>query len=177
LCVPLVGDLLNFASVATNVSRRAKRAIFSSLPQDPCFPCKQLLACCRRQCILSSSVASSLRHSFTAFNNMTPVTSLGHHSQHLSIAHQSLLPSVGVLQTAIDSAQPHGILFVASAGNDGLDTDVTPHYPSSMNNTNVLAVGASDDTDDLWTESNYGKTTVQVTICNSFSTVCIVPLW
>jgi len=74
--------------------------------------------------------------------------------------------SVGVLQTAIDSAQSHGILFVASAGNDGLDTDVTAHYPSSMNNTNVLSVGASDNTDDLWTESNYGKTTVQVTIRN-----------
>ena len=72
----------------------------------------------------------------------------------------------GVLQTAIDSAQSHGILFVASAGNDGLDTDVTPHYPSSMNNTNVLAVGASDSTDDLWAESNYGKTTVQVMMCN-----------
>ena len=150
---------------------------FHHYNQEPCFPYIELLVLFRSQCIPSSSVASFLRHSFTAFNNMTPVTSLGHHSQHLSIAHQKLLPTVGVLQTAIDSAQSHGILFVASAGNDGLDTDVTAHYPSSMNNTNVLSVGASDDTDDLWTESNYGKTTVQVTICNSFSTVCIVPLW
>ena len=31
-----------------------------------------------------------------------------------------------------------------------------------MNNTNVMAVGASDSSDDLWAESNYGKTTVQV---------------
>lgn len=69
---------------------------------------------------------------------------------------------VCAMQTAIDSAETHGILFVASAGNDGLDTDVTAHYPSSMNNTNVLAVGASDSSDDLWAESNYGKTTVQV---------------
>ncbi len=161
--IPLIGNLLIFASVALNGSRRAKRAIFSSLPQKPCFPRKQLLAFCRSQCILSTSVASFLRHSFTAFN-LSHL--LGYHSQHLGIAHQSLLPNVGVLQTAIDSAQSHGILFVASAGNDGLDTDVTAHYPSSMNNTNVLSVGASDDTDDLWTESNYGKTTVQVTICN-----------
>lgn len=67
------------------------------------------------------------------------------------------------MQTAIDAAETHGILFVASAGNDGLDTDVTAHYPSSINSSIVLSVGASDDTDSLWAESNYGKTTVQVT--------------
>lgn len=89
-------------------------------------------------------------------------------SLRIRVYHQT----VGVLQTAIDSAQSHGILFVASAGNDGLDTDVTAHYPSSMNNTNVLSVGASDDTDDLWTESNYGKTTVQVTTCNVKQLFC-----
>lgn len=89
---------------------------------------------------------------------------ISHNSSRLRI--RVCYQTVGVLQTAIDSAQSHGILFVASAGNDGLDTDVTPHYPSSMNNTNVLAVGASDSTDDLWTESNYGKTTVQVIMCN-----------
>ena len=66
------------------------------------------------------------------------------------------------LQTALDSAQTHGTLFVASAGNDGVNTDVTPHYPSSMNNSIVLAVGASTSDDTLWTESNYGKTTVQM---------------
>ena len=67
-----------------------------------------------------------------------------------------------MLQTAIDSAEAHGTLFVASAGNDGVDTDVTAHYPSSMNSSIILAVGASDSTDALWARSNYGKTTVQV---------------
>lgn len=67
-----------------------------------------------------------------------------------------------LLQTALDAAQTHGTLFVASAGNDGVDTDVTPHYPSSMNNTIVLAVAASTDVDGLWAQSNFGKTTVQM---------------
>lgn len=66
------------------------------------------------------------------------------------------------MQAAMDSAQPHGPLFVASAGNDGEDTDITPHYPSSMNNSIVLAVGASTSDDTLWTGSNYGRTTVQM---------------
>lgn len=66
------------------------------------------------------------------------------------------------LQAAIDSAEKHGTLFVASAGNDGVDTDTTAHYPSSMNSSIVLAVGASDSSDNLWARSNYGKTTVQV---------------
>jgi len=66
------------------------------------------------------------------------------------------------LQTAIDSAETHGALFVASAGNDGVNTDTTAHYPSSMNNSIVLSVGASDSNDNLWTRSNYGKSTVHV---------------
>jgi subtilisin family serine protease len=53
-------------------------------------------------------------------------------------------------------------LFVASAGNDGVNTDTTAHYPSSMNNSIVLSVGASDSNDNLWTRSNYGKSTVHV---------------
>ena len=67
-----------------------------------------------------------------------------------------------VLQAAVNAAEKRGILFVASAGNDGTDTDVTPHYPSSMNNSNILAVGASTANDAMWKHSNYGKTTVHM---------------
>ena len=66
------------------------------------------------------------------------------------------------LQTAIDSAEAKGVLFVASAGNDGVNTDVKDHYPSSLNSSVVLSVGASDVNDNLWARSNYGKTTVHV---------------
>ena len=66
------------------------------------------------------------------------------------------------MQAAIDSAERHGALFVASAGNDGVNTDTTAHYPSSLNSSIVLSVGASDSTDNLWARSNYGKSTVHV---------------
>ena len=56
----------------------------------------------------------------------------------------------GAVQTAIDQATQRGVLFVASAGNDGVNTDTTPHYPSSLPDDIVLAVGASTRTDTLW---------------------------
>lgn len=66
------------------------------------------------------------------------------------------------LQKAVDSAEAHGALFVASAGNEGANTDKTAHYPSTMNNSNILAVGATNSNDELWARSNYGKATVHV---------------
>lgn len=66
------------------------------------------------------------------------------------------------LQAAIDSAEAHGALFVASAGNEGVDTDTVAHYPSTMNNSIILSVGATNQNDELWPRSNYGKTTVHV---------------
>ena len=43
-----------------------------------------------------------------------------------------------------------------------MNTDTTAHYPSSLNSSIVLSVGASDSSDNLWTHSNYGKSTVHV---------------
>ena len=51
---------------------------------------------------------------------------------------------------------------MASAGNDGVNTDTVAHYPSSMNSSIILAVGASNSNDELWARSNYGKSTVHV---------------
>ncbi|MBN1192280.1 MAG: S8 family serine peptidase [Coriobacteriia bacterium] len=58
-------------------------------------------------------------------------------------------------------------LFVCAAGNGGADgigddNDVTPHYPSSFDLPNILAVGASDNRDALGSFSNYGLTSVDV---------------
>lgn len=55
-----------------------------------------------------------------------------------------------------------GKLFVASAGNAGEDTDENPHYPSGYNLDNIIAVCATNLNDDLWTESNYGRETVDL---------------
>ncbi|MEM6719279.1 MAG: S8 family serine peptidase [Bacteroidota bacterium] len=45
-----------------------------------------------------------------------------------------------LLQQFIEEA--NDILVVTSAGNRGLDNDITPHYPSSYESDNVLAVAA-----------------------------------
>ena len=56
------------------------------------------------------------------------------------------------LEDAIILSDSAGILFVTAAGNDGIDTDNNPHYPSTYDVPNVIAVAASDALDDrsLW---------------------------
>ena len=62
----------------------------------------------------------------------------------------------------INKANANGILFVAAAGNSGTNNDVTPHYPSSYNTPNMIAVAATDNNDKLAYFSNYGATSVQL---------------
>ncbi len=63
------------------------------------------------------------------------------------------------LRLAIEEA---GTLFVAAAGNDALDNDIIPHYPSSYDLDNVIAVAASDWEDGLASFSNYGRQSVDL---------------
>src|SRR4051795_6573218 len=54
------------------------------------------------------------------------------------------------------------VLFVVAAGNDGLNNDVTPHFPCNYgappyNLPNVLCVAATDQNDALASFSNYGS--------------------
>jgi len=66
------------------------------------------------------------------------------------------------LYDAIERANRSGILFIAAAGNSGLNNDVTPHYPSSYGNTNIIAVASITSTGGLSSFSNYGATTVDL---------------
>jgi subtilisin family serine protease len=63
---------------------------------------------------------------------------------------------------AIQDANLNGILFVAAAGNSGVNTDTSPHYPSSYNLPNIIAVAATDHNDNLASFSNFGATTVDI---------------
>ncbi len=63
---------------------------------------------------------------------------------------------------AIDAAGNSGVLFMFAVGNDGEDNDIKPHYPSSYNSENIIAVGISDKNDQLVSWSDYGLTTVDV---------------
>lgn len=67
-----------------------------------------------------------------------------------------------VIEAAISELQSAGILLVTAAGNDGVDTDQYPHYPSSYANPNVISVGDSDDNDEISWYSNYGLRSVDV---------------
>jgi subtilisin family serine protease len=62
----------------------------------------------------------------------------------------------------INKANTNNMLFVAAAGNSGTDNDVTPHYPSSYNAPNVVAVAATDNNDMLAAFSSYGRTSVHL---------------
>ena len=53
-------------------------------------------------------------------------------------------------------------LFVAAAGNSGMDTDVTPFFPSSYDCANLLSVAATDSSDAKASFSNYGLTSVDM---------------
>lgn len=66
------------------------------------------------------------------------------------------------LSDSIRAAGDTGVLFVAAAGNDGLDTDLTPHFPSSYDLPNVVSVAATDNRDARWFSSNHGRVSVDL---------------
>ena len=66
------------------------------------------------------------------------------------------------LADAIERANAANILFVAAAGNSGVNNDASPHYPSSYTNANIIAVASITSTGGLSSFSNYGATTVDI---------------
>ena len=71
-------------------------------------------------------------------------------------------PEDSALREAIAAAGRAGIVWCASAGNDGLDNDAQPRFPSSYDVATILAVAASDSSDLLPAWSNYGATSVDL---------------
>lgn len=62
----------------------------------------------------------------------------------------------------INKTNTNDMLFVAAAGNSGLNNDATSSYPSNYNAPNVVAVAATDNRDSLASFSNYGSKTVDL---------------
>ncbi|MDX6593344.1 MAG: hypothetical protein QOJ13_2540 [Gaiellales bacterium] len=62
----------------------------------------------------------------------------------------------------ITKANTSNMLFVAAAGNDGRNTDTTPNYPSSYTAPNMVAVAATDNSDQRASFSNYGVASVDL---------------
>lgn len=66
------------------------------------------------------------------------------------------------LADVIEKANKSNVLFVAAAGNDSSNNDVSKHYPSSYEHPNVVAVAATTNQDTLARFSNYGFKSVHI---------------
>ena len=66
------------------------------------------------------------------------------------------------LHDAIDRADAAGILFIAAAGNETVDNDASPHYPSSYDNANIISVASITSTGALSSFSNWGASSVDI---------------
>ena len=66
------------------------------------------------------------------------------------------------LRDAIAASGEAGMLFVASAGNNGRDTDLAPSYPASFDLPNIISVANTNNRDLRVPASNWGATTVDL---------------
>lgn len=66
------------------------------------------------------------------------------------------------LSDAIARAGDAGILFIAAAGNDGVDNDTNDSYPSNYPHANIIAVASITSSGDLSSFSQWGATTVDI---------------
>ncbi len=64
--------------------------------------------------------------------------------------------------SAINYARQHNVLFVAAAGNESNDNNISPFYPASYNLPNIISVAATDQGDQLAYFSNYGSNKVHL---------------
>ncbi|RZA09437.1 MAG: protease [Proteobacteria bacterium] len=66
------------------------------------------------------------------------------------------------LRDAVARSEKAGVLFVASAGNDGTNNDRVPSYPGAFDLPNVIAVAATNSADALVSFSNFGANSVDL---------------
>lgn len=67
-----------------------------------------------------------------------------------------------VVEAAIRAHGEAGITFVAAAGNDGRDTDLSPAYPGGYDLPNVIVVGSHSSSGSLAGSSNFGAASVDL---------------
>lgn len=66
------------------------------------------------------------------------------------------------LYNAINQAKQAGVLFIAAAGNAGMNNDSYNVYPANYSLDNIISVAASDQYDSKASFSNYGVQTVDI---------------
>jgi len=60
-------------------------------------------------------------------------------------------------ESAIQDLKNRGILFIAAAGNEGENNDISPTYPCNYNLNNIICVASTNKYDNLSSFSNYGN--------------------
>lgn len=68
----------------------------------------------------------------------------------------------GYSQALKDAIDASPAVVVCAAGNDAADNDIDPHYPSSYDSSNIIAVASINRYNDLSSFSNYGLTSVDL---------------
>ena len=71
-------------------------------------------------------------------------------------------PYSETLRSAIQTHNDAGIMFVAAAGNTGLNSDNVPSYPASYDLPGIVSVANTTRTDELAFDSTFGPTTVDL---------------
>lgn len=66
------------------------------------------------------------------------------------------------LEIALQRTHDQGVIVVVASGNDGLDADTYPDYPSYYHFDNMVTVAATTANNELASFSDYGATTVQL---------------
>jgi hypothetical protein len=95
------------------------------------------------------------------------IIALKQHGQNIRVTNNSWGSQRGTfpdaaLQLAFDNAGNAGILNVAAAGNNGLNTDTQPFDPASFTSSSIVSVAASDQSDQRAGFSNFGATSVDL---------------
>jgi subtilisin family serine protease len=67
-----------------------------------------------------------------------------------------------ILEEAISRHNDEDILFIAAAGNSGLNIDVYDSYPANFDLDNIITVAAVDENEELAYFSNYGTDNVDI---------------
>ena len=71
-------------------------------------------------------------------------------------------PCSSTLQKAITDIGAQGVLFVAAAGNSGVDIEAEPEYPAAFGLPTQITVGASTSNDRMAIFSNYSYSLVNI---------------
>ncbi|MFT6387093.1 MAG: subtilisin family serine protease [Cellvibrionaceae bacterium] len=78
-------------------------------------------------------------------------------------------PYSAAMLDAITAGETVGHIFLFAAGNNGRDTDLSPHYPQSYPNDNIISVAASNILENRISYSNWGLTSVDLAAPSEFN--------